>query len=214
MDEERFDAISMSVGRSASRRGAVRALLGGIVGLGGAALQGRSAEVEAGNQRQRCTSLRQQCGNGKRCCNGLGCAVNTCFGSQHRCCKAAGQSCRRGQHCDCCRPQDYCDTGRCQPRRSPACSNPGRCDTGFPNCGGTASCTCAQSWQSGPKCVVRNGGYCADDCSTGCRSGYVCTVNLCGCGQNHMACQPLCGVSGSTERGNDGEAPNQPLPVA
>lgn len=115
MDVERFDAISMSIGRNASRRGAVRALVGGIVGFGGIA-QGRTVGVEAHHRRRRCMQVQQRCDHGRRCCGGLGCAVNSCFGSQRRCCRARGRTCRRGMHCDCCEPADYCDGGRCSPR--------------------------------------------------------------------------------------------------
>lgn len=236
MEEGRFDSISMSVGRSASRRGAVRALLGGIVGLGGVAL-GVNEAIACSSKRKKCRRHKQCCSEKckgrrarKRCrcsprnwwCNkpsdccerGSGCVgYAECYGGKV-CCRPRGAPCR--QACDCCGANDYCDTGQCLPRNSGTCSEPGSCHIGgFPNCGGTSACACAREFfPGGPVCVNRADEYVYCTSNQGCSECYEhehCIVNVgpCVCSSGY-ACAVPCGASGTSAAKQSGDAARRP----
>ncbi|MFN8591093.1 MAG: M23 family metallopeptidase [Thermomicrobiales bacterium] len=109
MDDRRFDALSRRLAGVATRRGAVRASL---VSAGGVLARVVGDDARAGNN-DRCVTIRKACGGGKSCCAGTVCAVNGCYGSEKRCCRNRNASCTVA--CDCCKVEDYCINGKCQP---------------------------------------------------------------------------------------------------
>lgn len=78
MDGTKFDALARKVSGEASRRTAVKALVGGLVGIGVARAAVAEAAVEpAGCRVQRCRKLNpdsdKRCRQGRDCCKGLDC---------------------------------------------------------------------------------------------------------------------------------------------
>jgi hypothetical protein len=116
VDSNLFDQVSKRVGASGNRRAAIRILMGSAVALladrGPATAKDKDKDKDKNNN-NRCSNLRRKCGGGDKCCGNLGCAVNGCFGSERRCCRARNQPCSAA--CDCCKVEDYCINGRCQP---------------------------------------------------------------------------------------------------
>ena len=92
MDKNRFDAAVRILGTTAVRRGAIRLLVGGV--LGGALGLPGAREAAA-----RCTRLGRRCRTSRECCRGAWCSSSQCL------CKPIRKACR----------------GRCIPREEPCC---------------------------------------------------------------------------------------------
>ncbi len=193
MDGKRFDAISMTVGRVASRRDAFKSLVGGVLGVGAAVLgiQEASACLNPGKDCTRhgkccsrhcrhgkctCTTIGKACSGGSECCSSLKLECSrgdpACEFGRKQCCYKPGGRCQ--YDCDCCRTDNYCVLRKCGPRAS----------TGE-RCGETADCRF-------------NGEICGDN---GCESGNrCCTIATYNCGHDCDCCGDLTCVSGYCRR--------------
>ena len=117
MDEQRFDRFARAVAGSGSRRGALRALAGGVMGVGLAAVGLRRAAAEGG-----CRERFEVCSSRGQCCEaaaGITCrTLSQDCGNRttpRRCCGLRGARC--SGNCDCCR--DFtCEDSRCVARPS------------------------------------------------------------------------------------------------
>ena len=129
---ESFDRLSVVVHRlrdKATRRGALRLLLGSSAAAALVALEGESEARRRRRRRGRCKGFGGRCGSSRDCCDGQ-CRSGFCFpgggggGGGNRC---NGQRCPNGW--DCCRVSGV-DIER---RNHPACFNNGFCPAGWEN---------------------------------------------------------------------------------
>jgi hypothetical protein len=110
LDIRRFDAVSRQLGVASSRRGAMRALAAGGLGLGLARIGLQSAS--AGGKKR----LGARCQKSSECKGALKCKKSNsehgCFvKTKERCCKPLGAPCTDG--CDCCDVAVICNGGYC-----------------------------------------------------------------------------------------------------
>ena len=181
MDGERFDAWTRALAGSGSRRGALRRLAGGVLGL---ALVGRGARGGSAQEVgiAACTPVGVRCGpNTPRAC--------------HTCC-TDGQDCRR--HDQCCTgvcERGVCGAGFvCDPR-----SEPENCRRGVENSCAGGACACVEDVDGGNACVERD--CTGTPCARGADCGNRPCVRIPGC----CGVNPFCGVPcGAGPRGGDG----------
>jgi hypothetical protein len=135
MDGESFDRLSVIVHRlreKATRRGALRLLLGGSVAAAAGSLAGETeARRRRRNLRRGCKGFGGRCDSSRDCCSGR-CRNGFCFpdgggGGGNRC---NGQRCPNGW--DCCR---FSGVDVCVPRNHPSCFNNGFCPFRWQPCG-------------------------------------------------------------------------------
>lgn len=180
MDAARFDALSRTLARPASRR----RLLGG--GLGGAAAA--LARFRAGRA-QTCAPLGAGCAAVEECCAG---AVSCCGGV----CLGLATFLASSEHCGACDAPcaGTCDNGTCRPSGALDCGA-GVVDTltDAANCGG-CGVGCPSGFCEGGGCVpcpagtTECGGFCADTgvdgancgaCGADCGAGFACANGAC-----------------------------------
>jgi len=148
MDHTEFDGIARALASATSRRGAVLAALGVLVG---AAL--RPTETAAKRRKRRCTP---RCAAGQRCVRGA------CR------CDNGGAVCGAA----CCLVGQECRDGRCVSEPTPACIPPDQAckNAGRPCCDGRV-CASGQGGERDVACYVPKTGRCAStaDCVYGTR---------------------------------------------
>jgi hypothetical protein len=179
VDDNRFDALSRSLGVLAGRRATVRALAGGLVGNVG--LNANSV-TEAKKKKKKCKAPNKKCG--KKCCPpGKFCDNGACSDCYDRCsgqCCPVADTCTNGQcvpcpdladscfdpatHCDNAVPGHFCVTSveggnACAISTTalpyictdPACTTDAQCETAL---GVAAMCiTCGKCTESGTACA-------------------------------------------------------------
>lgn len=96
MDKKHFDEVTRLLGAGATRRTGIRALVGGLVGIGVAA---GATGVDAQKKRDKCTGNRR-CG-GECCRPGFACVLGRCQQTQNSC-TPQGNSCDSSDFADCC----------------------------------------------------------------------------------------------------------------
>jgi hypothetical protein len=184
MDGESFDRLSVIVhrlGDGATRRGALRTLLGGSLAAA-SGLLAEGTEAKKHRRRRGCKGFGGGCNSNRDCCNGR-CRNGFCFpgnggggggGGGNRC----NRGCQNGWQC--CR-QNGVDV--CVPNNLPTCcggngfnsgfhccgGNGGACPSGWDCCGGFNQC-CSAGW----KCCG-NGRCCPDGWF--CRNDGTCQAN-------------------------------------
>ena len=134
MDGESFDRLSVVVHRlrdKATRRGALRLLLGSSAAAALVALEGESEARRRRRRRGRCKGFGGRCDSSRDCCDGH-CRNGFCFpggggGGGNRC---NGRQCQSGW--ECCR---LSGVDVCVPRNHPTCFNNGFCPAGWKTCG-------------------------------------------------------------------------------
>jgi hypothetical protein len=133
MDGESFDRLSVVVHRlrdTATRRGALRLLLGGSAATALLVLEGETEARRRRRRRGRCKGFGGRCGSSRDCCDGR-CRNGFCFpgggGGGNNC---NGQRCPDGWGC--CRVSGV---DVCVPRNHPACFNNGICPNTWRTCG-------------------------------------------------------------------------------
>ncbi|MCC7022104.1 MAG: hypothetical protein IT338_04715 [Thermomicrobiales bacterium] len=161
MDSNRFDALTRNFGLRRSRRDALKAFAGGLVGIGLA--RGASAQVstEAATCGQTCTRD-SDCNAGLRCGSNRICVAKT--SSKTSCnrninCSNNYEICNKNGRCvnqvkcnrcetasDCANPKQGCRNGRCGEcnrdrdcRSNEVCKN-GRCKRGKNRCNRNSDC--------------------------------------------------------------------------
>ena len=189
MDEQSFDRLAVAVDRirdRSTRRGALRALLGGSLAAAVAVLAPAATDAA-------CTSLGFRCRRNGDCCSGR-CASNTCIPNTGGGCRSTGFGC--GNDSDCCsgncersicvsgggscnslgfgcRLNGDCCSGRCSGNICVRDGDGGRCGPGLFACGSGAGRGC---------CPVNfrccRGGFGSGCCPSGfrCRSNGTCTL--------------------------------------
>jgi hypothetical protein len=193
MDGKSFDRLSVVVHRlreQATRRGALRLLLGGSLAVAGtlAADEGE-ARRRKNRKRKQCRGYGAACGGNRDCCagkcrngrcwftggggggggGGRRCGSTTCV-SGYRCCQVAGtRRCAPKDHPICCGNNGFSDGYAC------CGSGSGACGFGRDCCPGLATACCQEGW----KCC--GNGRC-------CPKGWYCDTNngvqVCSANQN------------------------------
>ncbi len=148
MDGGRFDDMARDVtscGSDSSRRGVLRALLGGALATTLAVFEGpQTTEARRKKKKQRCNKMNQRCTGHSTCCSKNCCFKNRgsakfCAPKTARCCprQIGGGACRNNGSC--CGPKPTYPLGSCCPRSTPNCC-PGNieacCPVGYPACFG------------------------------------------------------------------------------
>lgn len=165
MDGDSFDRLSVVVNRlreKASRRDALRLLLGGsAVAAGGLLVESADARKKNKNKNKKCRGFGGRCGSNRDCCNGQ-CRNGFCFpssgnggGNGGRC---NGRFCPSGQRC--CRLNGF---DVCVYDNHPFCFN-NTCPSGWERCGGAFQC-CGPDQQccsNGRCCPDLSGWSCGD----------------------------------------------------
>jgi len=97
MDQQQFDAVTRSMSTPASRRTGLKALVGGLLGAGVAAV---ATQTDAKRKRDKCPDNRR-CG-GECCRAGFGCVLGECQMTQNWC-YSENQQCNSSlSYDDCC----------------------------------------------------------------------------------------------------------------
>ena len=108
MDRARFDCFARSVAGATSRRGALRVLAGGALGLAGMTA---ASDALAG-----CGSDGDECATNKNCCGGLKCSAKKGDGKVGKCRYKNGKGC--GTKNDFCKQnKDCCGGFLCRSRK-------------------------------------------------------------------------------------------------
>jgi hypothetical protein len=182
MDNQRFDRLAMAVSRlrdGATRRQALRAILGGALALpavvagGGAEAQRRRRDRDRDRDRDRwwddnrwrCRPYGQSCNSSRQCCNGACnngfCGINTNPGGNCRNTDCPdGWTCRKvANGIRICQPPGStpCCNGSCWPTGTQCCRG-GACGPGL-TCCGTGTC-CGSSFRCcGSTCCPTGSGW-------------------------------------------------------
>lgn len=169
MDDRKFDHLARALGGTSSRRNALRALLGGALGVGGVALARDHAAAT-------CGAIGARCNRHAACCSGL-CDLHTVrsggrrsrLGACRDTCTAESETCSTDQ--ECCGDL-YCHTGvatcsrGCVPSATPhgpynACRSDKACCSGMCRDGGCKGPSGAKCWFGwGSQCLS---GVCEDN---------------------------------------------------
>ena len=187
MDQRRFDDLTRLLGASGTRRGGLRAALGGLlgVGMGAFALDAearRQRHDDAGaDRRHRRKRCRPACTNGYECVK---------VGRKRACQCLSGVTCSTA----CCQAGQVCQDGACVAPQ-PACIPFGETckDTGRACCDNLV-CASGQGGEDDVACWVRKTGRCATTAE--CVYGTVCTDGAC-VGLPQPEPEPLCTVCAS-----------------
>lgn len=170
-----FDEIARETAGGASRRGLLRIVAGGALGVLTSRFGGAEDAAARHKKRRkkgaRCMTLRQSCA-GERCCGGFGCGDNGCDGGAV-CYQRAGGGC--GRDCDC--GGDL----NCSERKGNTCQ-----ECGYPEtpCTTTSDCCLSDSICGDNGCAGQTtccqweiGSLCFDDCD--CCAELGCFGNTC-----------------------------------
>lgn len=152
MDQNQFDSVARSIGTPATRRSGIKALVGGLLGLGGAASV-LSADAKKKGPR---------CGDG-RCASGQWCHEDgeTCY------CKSNNSPACGGS---CCKNNETCYLGRCQ--RVQGWQEGDSCKADGESCGGC--CGYCNSYSACPQPNQCCGGRCIENGTSWGRQLYAC----------------------------------------
>ena len=143
MESQKFDALTKTFARGASRRGVIKGIAGGVL-AGVGALTGRSVGAAPACRRRGDACSAPEIGTQGRCCEGLRCEGTTAHGGA-RCIGPSECECPAGESCinfDCCPNNQICG-GVCldAPCSANACEV---CDTQqgacVSKCSGTQTC--------------------------------------------------------------------------
>jgi len=167
MDQHRFDQLARALGAGATRRAGLRAVLGGLLGVGlgaGAATRDAAARRRRGAADADRKKRRKRCK--PACTNGFECVK---VGRKRACECVSGAICGAA----CCRTGQVCDGSQCVPEPGPgtciAAGEPCK-SVGIPCCGGR-TCASGQGGDQDIACYVPKTGACAAtaDCVYGMR---------------------------------------------
>jgi hypothetical protein len=128
MDTQRFDALTVTLARSGSRRSLLRGLAGGVLGVVAVDQTARTAAAKARPVAEGCGHAGRTCDATVTCCANLTCSQSdgvSTFCNQGagfegtKCCAPVGTACHG--HCECCKTYDRngnlidtkCRDGRC-----------------------------------------------------------------------------------------------------
>lgn len=179
MDSDRFDALSRTLGKPESRRGAL-ATLAALAGFGALAPNELDAKKKKKKKKKKkpppCKTTNQNCNSGSDCCKGLICAVGS-FQEECEsvdgdvCCLTPGKAC--SHTCDCCGSGSICATD------DKCCLVSGANCTEHSDCCEEEFCV-DELFGEDKTCRSDNNGSACDN-DDDCLGNVVCIAGTCGC---------------------------------
>lgn len=200
MDADRFDALVRSIPVLASRRAALK----GVLGTGAASVMAYFGATAAdAKKHRRKKKKKKKCQTGTQKCAGVCCPVGSCIG---------GSCCPTDQTCGavCCPAGQRCGdpaTGACVAGQGTCAAGADSCATNnFIFCNNNALCVCAQATDGTTRCAtpiatitVADCGLCSSDADCRLRFpnivGTFCAANatnVCGCPAGQNLCTAPC----------------------
>jgi hypothetical protein len=162
MDTKTFDALTRQFGKQRTRRDALKAFAGGLVGLGLGREVSAQVSAERANCGQPCRNVSGTSCDGDNCCNaGLRCSGT---GNDAICVRIANSDNTCDRNVECTREFELCRNRRCE--NTNTCSR----------------CRVAEDCRSSQACRNGNCGDCNRD--RDCRSNEVCRNGRCERGRN------------------------------
>lgn len=198
MDDRHFDGLARWFSGATDRRAGLKAALGGMIGLAGAAAIG-TARVEPAFGKKKKKKKKKgngPCGNGStkanRCQAASDCCTGTCVKSQCQY-KTAGEFCASATQCS---PGLSCTGGVCTACTAETCAS-GCCD-GMQCRPGTSPAACGLPGTTCAECgnnEVCENGSCVGGAGFACTSNAACGDGFCSNGECVRTCPSGCGLS-------------------